>query len=328
MLAVAVLTGKPTDRYFLNVIYLGPFLAWPLLIAPSPSQPARRAVPSLVGAGALGLLLIASPSLPKVRALAAYGDYYPPLVACLDANAPRYGLRSGIAQYWQARPIEMLSRRNLQAVTIRPDLTPWHWLGSLDWYNRDIDFAVVDNSPLGDIFSARASTLAESFGPPATVFSCGDSDIYVYNRPGDTAFQEYLRQTALYTLLERPGRVITLGASELRGEVGTLNGPTRSTAPGQKGYLVLSNWLSLDEGAYLMRIDYAAHSERDPGFVEVSGQGASSELELTSPLPLHSGRRNADIHFALATSTQVQIQIYTNGSGQLGLEKIQLIRLK
>ncbi len=234
MLAVAVLTDKPTDRYVLNVFYIGPFLAWPLLIGPGLAREPRRRLAGLVAAGALALLLDAAPALPNLATAAAYGDYYPPLVSCIDANAARYGLRSGIAQYWQARPVEMLSRRGLHVVTLLPDLLAWHWLSNISWYNREINFAVVDHSQSGAMFGFTARALTGRFGAPAAIISCGTSDIYVYNRPSDAQFRSYLYRTEIEGLLRQPGRAVSLEVAGLRGKVGVTNGAFRSAAPARR----------------------------------------------------------------------------------------------
>jgi hypothetical protein len=222
----------------------------------------------------------------------------------------------------------MLSRRGLHAVTLQPDLLPWHWLNSIGWYNREINFAVIDHSQSGAEFGFTAATLTRRFGVPAAIVSCGNSDIYVYNRPSDVQFRGYLYEAAIEELLRQPGRVVELDAAVLRGKVGAPDGASRTSAPGQKGYLVLSDWMPMDAGSYVLRYEYMADGVPAPGVMELSGHGATSEIELTNPLLFLPGSRRAVVYFGLDQPMPIQIQLYSNGNGRLTLRRLEFMRLR
>lgn len=326
---VAVLTAKPIGRYMLNVLYIGPFFAWPLLIPPTLVPQLQRALKVAAASGALILLLHAALPLPKITALTAYRDYYPSFVACLDAHVDRYDLHSGIAQYWQARPISMLSQRNLKAVSVRQDLSVWHRMNSIAWYKRDVDFAVVDHSPSGNIFGFSAETLTKRFGQPTAIFRCEDSEVYVYNRPEDIAFRSAMRRQVLYLdFRNQPDHAVSILGSEFTGRVGTSSGEVRVATAAEKGYIVMSDWLQFDSGRYVLEIDYDTDLVVNPGFVELSGRSREGEIELTGGgLGLALGSRQAQFQFATNEPTGVQIQLYTNGNGRFELQEIRIRRM-
>ncbi|NTW03447.1 MAG: hypothetical protein HGA19_19595, partial [Oscillochloris sp.] len=240
------------------MLFIGPLLGWPLLIGPHPARWLQRLLTGLTVVGALAAMLSSVSVLPNVRTLANYSDYYPPLVACLDANAARYGLHNGIAHYWQSRHIEVFSRSGLHAATVNVDLSPWLWMGSSTMFDRNMNYAVVDHTDLGQLFGFLAESLTNRFGPPHATFNCGSSDVYVYNRPTDNPFQNYLHLATLQWKLNQPGHVANLNVSMLPGALGKPDGDALSADPGQKGYIVLSDWIQLEPGNYGLRFAYTA----------------------------------------------------------------------
>ena len=114
-------------------------------------------------------------------------DYYPDNVSCVDRIVSSQGLKYGIAQFWQARPITLLSKAGAVVVQISQDLTPFRYINNSDWYHENMDFAIVD-SPSNNQYGISRESIISKFGEPANTFSCPGIEILVYNRPTDILF--------------------------------------------------------------------------------------------------------------------------------------------
>lgn len=248
-------------------------------------------------------------------------------LACLDAHAPRYGLRAGLAQYWQAHPIMFFSRQGLHAAQIDAWLQPWHWLNNLEWYGHDFDFAVVDSSPLGQMYGFTTRALVTEFGPPAARFNCGDSSVFVYNCPSDYHFRNFARVATLQTQLKAPGNAVHIPPALLARPAGKAGASTLEAAPGAQEQVALRAPISLRPGRYSIRLRYSSDAPDEAGFVELSAQGRAGEIELTNVLPLASGQRAATVQFSLQESAPITIQLFSSGRGRLALDQITLTRL-
>jgi hypothetical protein len=119
--------------------------------------------------------------------------YYPADIRCIDENTAKMGLKHGIAQYWQARPISLLTQNKLKIVQVGRDLTPYYWISNLAWYEMEPEFVVIDLSlPEDDPFRLDESLITNRFGEPDAMFQCGSSKIMVYRRP-DSEFRNLFR---------------------------------------------------------------------------------------------------------------------------------------
>jgi hypothetical protein len=132
---------------------------------------------------------------------------YPDEVRCLDNMASEVNLRAGLSGYWPAKRITMLSRRGLTVNQIDAGLAPYHLSNNRWWYRgpkvRDAvefprySFAVVDD--------LDRELVRSRFGPPAAERRCDPYTIWVYNRPSDVAFRNFLREAAVRDTEGQPG---------------------------------------------------------------------------------------------------------------------------
>ncbi len=191
-------TGDPAVRYFLPSIFLPLFWGWPILLALKPRWLARLNGRKALALGYSVVAIILAVIVVNFRTswpapLPDLTGYYPAFTACMDENAARLNLHQGIAHYWQARQTTLLSKTGLVVAQVYPDLSPMRYLNNSDTYRGDFDFVIIDNNPPPGIWIGRQIILSR-FGQPAATFQCGDSDILVYNRPGDTAFRTLFAQ--------------------------------------------------------------------------------------------------------------------------------------
>lgn len=193
ILAAVLLANEAGDRYMLPIFLIPLFWGWPILILGSPIwlKEVRGKLAILIAFAILGFSVVmivknilANPlgNQPNLT------EYYPGFIQCMDENAGRLDIHHGIAHYWQARPITLLSKTQLVVVQVFPDLTPMKFLNNSDFYRDNFDFVIIDNDPPPGIWIDR-ELVYQRFGAPATTFSCEDSDVLVYNRESDSNFR-------------------------------------------------------------------------------------------------------------------------------------------
>ncbi len=329
-IAAMAFEGVTLERYMLNLLYLPTFLGWPLLIGAwlAPSAAGQRNVAGLATSIALVAGLTTAPQLGAAATLFNYAWHYPPLVACLDRHAATYGLRRGITQYWQARLINLFSRQGLRAAQTKPDLVADHWMNSLAEYEQEFNFVVVDMPPHTSAFSLLPNLVLERFGAPAASFRCGNSEVYVYNRPDHIAFRAHTQINFIEQRI-RPGLPLTIPGAFLQGKLGHPEGEHRISRPGERGYLSIGSPFRLPKGMYRLDIMYQASGEDNLGALDVVAlPDSGNEIELGEGLPiLTTPGRRIRVFFHLKEANNFDIQLYVNGKGSVRLDHIQLTQL-
>jgi hypothetical protein len=196
-------SGLASHRYILPILILPvPFV---LIVA------ARRL--SLVSqriwrVGELAVLALAVlVGKPAGASLSALAGSTPPKYACLDYYAKREGLHAGYAQFWHARPPTVFSEQNLTINQVDSHWKPYFWLNNAFWYSRgywpgqrrplQYDFAITNG--------LDEQWLTARFGEPRAKRSCFDLKVWVYDRPQDAEFRNYLRSYAARTTGDRDG---------------------------------------------------------------------------------------------------------------------------
>ena len=102
-------------------------------------------------------------------------------LACLPKDRPL----AGLAEYWGARPLTLFSDRRLQVEPLSwLEAKPFWWIGNRTWFERD--FAEPDKAPLYSFIVMRRldpAMVEARYGAPDHVQPCGDSEIWLYDRP-------------------------------------------------------------------------------------------------------------------------------------------------
>ena len=110
------------------------------------------------------------------------------VVDCILDVAESHQLTRGVAQYWQARPLTLLSNKGLKVVPIHGvTLKPYFWASSRRQFSGQYDFAVVDHS-VDDATSWTTkawylidrSKIIRLNGKPVEIEWCDQSEILIY----------------------------------------------------------------------------------------------------------------------------------------------------
>ncbi|MDE0918864.1 MAG: hypothetical protein OSA08_02125 [Arenicellales bacterium] len=117
-----------------------------------------------------------------------YDEIKPAGVDCIIDVAESHHLTRGVAQYWQARPLTLLSNKRLKVVPIHGvTLKPYFWASSRRQFSGQYDFAVVDHS-VDDAtswttkawYSIDRSKIIRLNGKPMEIAWCDQSEILIY----------------------------------------------------------------------------------------------------------------------------------------------------
>jgi hypothetical protein len=201
-------------RYFLPVLFIPYFLIGIWLVALRGWSSRRLPFAAMIAALACaGVQLEHCSRIPRSDDRAVW-HYYPPEVAQLDAIAEEFGLEYGLAAYWEAKLMTLLSQRRIQvhAIIANPaaatKMVAFHWLSNGRCYfdaprgraAPRYQFIVVKEFPT--LPTPSRGELIERFGKPAASLRCGLYHVFLYNRPEDTEFQNVAEHDC-YILRER-----------------------------------------------------------------------------------------------------------------------------
>jgi len=105
--------------------------------------------------------------------------YYTERIACVDRVLAAAAARHGIAQYWDAKHLQGLSRSQLTLAQYTPELEPMKWITSERFFRPAYDFAIIANGAAGE-FRLPVARLIAFNGEPAQTAQCGDLTVLVY----------------------------------------------------------------------------------------------------------------------------------------------------
>lgn len=165
--------------------YLAGALSWPLVaglfaLVHLLGQRARHAAPLLCLALCLGFSGLLAGEAWRVRDVRDSGRYfYPEQVACIDRALAAAGARYGMAQYWDAKRLQALSRQRLTLAQYSGELERMEWITSERFYRASYDFAIIAEQEPPPFRLPRARLAAQS-GEPLQAVACGDRTVLLY----------------------------------------------------------------------------------------------------------------------------------------------------
>ncbi len=176
------------SMHYLHLTFLFPLFAIPMALSWAIEKIVSvRVVRATVWLAAASAFVVPAAQLatmpfPKVPISA----YQPPLVRFLDQTAAATPIHYGLAGYWQARLITMLSKSGLRVYAINPDFSPFLWVNNEQWYRQSLndrtrppqyDFVVLDDP----MFKISREAAIRVFGEPQKELRLGDTRVLIYS---------------------------------------------------------------------------------------------------------------------------------------------------
>jgi hypothetical protein len=115
-------------------------------------------------------------------------QYQPPALTCLEGQPPELHFERGLADYWWARPMTLLSTRGLQVDQVDIRGAPRHWANGLGAQEREgapYNFIVLNH--------LAADPVAARYGAPTRVLHCPDVTLWWYEPAAAARLNEALR---------------------------------------------------------------------------------------------------------------------------------------
>ncbi len=178
IVAVALLNKMP-----FNSRYLIPVFALPVLFAPILIFGGFKSAPA--NWGGFAMLIVSVLSVIALTRAAVDGavtpkkDFYPDDVACIDAAAAKYRLKNGIAEYWDAKRVAVLSKEGLNVAQVFGDLSPQRWIMSNAAFKGVYDFALINPDPRQPT-QPDERRIVELNGLPKASIQCGAIKMLIY----------------------------------------------------------------------------------------------------------------------------------------------------
>jgi len=194
VIVTQVWAGWENHRHIIPLFVIPPALAvilWSPRLRVLPAGVARTFEVSLALVATLLMKQSAKASPPYSPTL------YTPKYACLDRLAEEQGLHAGYSEYWRSRDTMVLSRRGLTVAEVNWRLMPRRWANNAFWYSRG--YWGRERPPEYDFIITSMMDkpwLTERFGAPHAQHTCFGLEIWVYDRPEDLEFRNYLRTVA------------------------------------------------------------------------------------------------------------------------------------
>lgn len=323
------------SRYFQPAIMFPLFFGWPFLFGHIPSLTAFARVlckwwilpPAIV---LLAFVTGAFPEAFNVRQLAKLRDYYPPIVECLDREAQNRQLQYGMAQYWWAKYLTLLSKHDLHVVQVFQGgylpLMPQSWINNFNWFHHDFEFIMTEPQATAPYLPSE-NYIANVFGTPADTFLCEGAKFLVYNHPEQNAFREQFM----------PFFDFTAPASELLSAIGTVKGQSRvAEPPDPAGWLTYGPYRYFPIGDYAVTIQYSADmtdSVDVPGKISVGfwdvnfiRRETHQTLAKSKLPPAASGQITGTIR--IRELGEIEVRTHYNGTGRLQVDTIHIQRIR
>lgn len=259
-------------QYLIPTLIIPVFFGWPFVVAAygwlarAYARVGRHLI--IVVCVALILKVLFLPVFPSVGSISKVADYYPSGIESLDRELSKRGLKRGIAQFWQSRVINILSKKGIKTVPgmqVFSDLQPHYKNTCFDSFDLDVDYVVIDLRS-NSAYQFDETAIRRRFGPPAESFRCKLGRVLVFNRDQDDKFRSYFaRLNRRFRDLGSPGGTAAFSGQELVRELSykAASGTEENVSEPQT-YVVSTGYIRLPRGKYSIEIEYDLPENHPP----------------------------------------------------------------
>lgn len=197
------------------------------------------------------VLIVAAMSMDSYKIASQHTistTHYPADIACIDAIIAQENLNNGIAQYWDAKPLQQFSRRDLIIAQHSENLNEERWITSKKYFKNYYDFAVISEN-LPAPYRISTAAISKINGAPHKIRHCGDKAVHIYGKNKlRTRKIIDVGNTHLWKACELP---------TILGERGSACELSRKNAP-KPGYITFGPHEPLIAGQYQFEIAYVS----------------------------------------------------------------------
>lgn len=234
--------------------YLIPTFSWPIIVVLIFINNRFRDRFALITM-LISILALSAMSWSSYKLIQSNGikeKYYPGDMACIDDILEKENVRNGIAQYWDAKHIQNLSRLKLNIAQHFEDLSEMHWITSKKYFKPTYDFAIITEAAHPP-FKLSLEALTRLNGKPKLIKACGSRTVYVYGK-------DQMRVRNFVNV----GDNYTWKACDLPTVIGeqTAECEMQKMDNAQSGYLTFGPYEQLSTGEYTFSIAYSSNASK------------------------------------------------------------------
>jgi hypothetical protein len=227
----------------------------------------------LLLAGYIISMAISSPSM-SFQNLLTPTDPYSEMVKCLDKNVDKLGNGSGIADYWQARKINLFSQKGIYVdQAMGGELMVFQWVSNRKMYEDKKHTFVITNTPT-NLNPILEEDVINYFGKPDNRLICDGFPVLLYKDGLQVTVPLWIQLQNLLT--GKSDRLILTRPTELLTSVGEWHGASLYST-GEAGWLITGPYITLPKGTY--RVEWFGNLEHNElneiGIVDVSSDQGS-----------------------------------------------------
>lgn len=172
----------PTERYLLT-LFLLPIVLFFYIDSFFKDNKLVTSILVISAFSVIIYLILSSESLFYKKLFLVKTSYYPLEIACIDKAISSGSI--GIAQYWDARYITFLSKKNIAINSVLGDLTPLLWATNSQRYNQNAyDFAIIDQDNTVTTGKLDESLIIDNNRIPQRIVLCGNKKLLIYVKGG------------------------------------------------------------------------------------------------------------------------------------------------
>lgn len=174
LVAIILITGTTTTRYFLPVIVF-PILGLSVILYRLYTN-FRKIFSSIAYIIIASTIIAGALSFPYTIYLTKQNNKN--YSGCLE-RALDYRPANGVAEYWDSRPLNLYGLNNEQVLQVSNDFKIFSWLNNLGSYpNKVFTFVIVDKQATSPLSITRSNLLV--LGKPQQIHVCSNFYVYIY----------------------------------------------------------------------------------------------------------------------------------------------------
>jgi hypothetical protein len=104
-------------------------------------------------------------------------EYYPEEIKCIDKSLQEYG-NHGVAEYWDANVVSILSKKNIEVVSLNARLEPVFFATNSTKFSKPSSFVIISHAK--PLFDLNTNIVYATYGNPKKIIRCGEKTLLIY----------------------------------------------------------------------------------------------------------------------------------------------------
>jgi hypothetical protein len=143
----------------------------------------------------------------------------PQVVQCIDEITQKHGVRRGIAQYWDAIPVYVLTSTGLNVVPVLNNGSPMRWMYNSSEFAGKFSFAIIDNGATG-LYRLSRTDIEQLLSRKPFEYQCYDKTVLIFDNEAISLPRQSdvsnIRNSALESFIKNPRALLIMAREEFK----------------------------------------------------------------------------------------------------------------